>query len=107
LSFFKKLDDFGLELIEQLLGYNDIYEHSSLRKQIKLRFVSLTNFTLPGDISSSFRHYLEDIVDPPFLINPDGTMDVPEGPGIGVEVNMSQLKKMTVRSEVFNANRYD
>ena len=28
-------------------------------------------------------------------------MDVPTGPGIGVEVNLGQLKKMTVRTEVF------
>jgi L-alanine-DL-glutamate epimerase-like enolase superfamily enzyme len=34
-------------------------------------------------------------------VNPDGTMDVPVNPGIGVEVNMKMLKNVTVRSEIF------
>jgi o-succinylbenzoate synthase len=170
IELFKKMDAYGLELIEQPLGYNDIYEHSKLQKEIKtplcldesihsladtcagielgscsiinikpgrvggftesklihdycqkmnvpvwhggmlesgigragnVALASLPNFTLPGDISSSKRHYLEDLVDPEFVINADSTMDVPTGPGIGVEVNLSQLKKMTVRTEVF------
>ncbi len=38
---------------------------------------------------------------PAFLVNADGTMDVPQGPGIGVEVNEKRLEKVTVRKEVF------
>jgi len=30
-------------------------------------------------------------------------MDVPSGPGIGVEVDMKMLEKVTVRKEVFRA----
>jgi O-succinylbenzoate synthase len=76
---------------------------SGIGRAGNVALASLPDFILPGDISSSFRHYLEDIVEPPFMINPDGTMDVPVGPGIGVEVNMNQLKKMTVRSCVFSS----
>jgi O-succinylbenzoate synthase len=75
---------------------------SGIGRAGNVALASLPNFTLPGDISSSKRHYLEDIVEPEFVINSDGTMDVPR-PGIGVEVNLSQLKKMTVRTEVFTA----
>nr|MBP6064147.1 o-succinylbenzoate synthase [Bacteroidales bacterium] len=64
---------------------------------------SLPGFTLPGDISASKKYYKEDIVNPPFVVNQDGTMEVPEGPGIGVEINLKNLDNVTVRKEVFNA----
>ena len=61
---------------------------------------SLPGFTLPGDISASQRYFHEDIVEPAFVINPDGTMDVPAGPGIGVQVLHDRIKAATVRREV-------
>jgi O-succinylbenzoate synthase len=170
IDLFRKMDDYKLILIEQPLGYEDIFDHSKLQHEIKtpvcldesihslddtraaieldscriinikpgrvggftesklihdycasknipvwhggmlesgigragnVALASLPNFTLPGDISASKRYYKEDIVEPEFVVNPDGTMDVPVKPGIGVEVNMSALKKVTVRNEVF------
>jgi o-succinylbenzoate synthase len=62
---------------------------------------SLQNFSLPGDISASRRYYKEDIVCPEFTVNSDGTMDVPAGPGIGVEINMQMLDKVTVSKITF------
>lgn len=58
---------------------------------------SLPNFTLPGDISASDRYWYEDIVDPPFILNKDGTMDVPTGPGIGVKVIRERLEKVSAQ----------
>jgi O-succinylbenzoate synthase len=170
IDLFRKMDDYKLILIEQPLGYEDIYDHSKLQREIKtpvcldesihslddtraaielgscriinikpgrvggftesklihdycasknipvwhggmlesgigragnVALASLPNFTLPGDISASRRYYKEDIVEPEFVVNSDGTMDVPVKPGIGVEVNMKILKKVTVRNEVF------
>jgi O-succinylbenzoate synthase len=74
---------------------------SGIGRAGNVALASLPNFTLPGDISASKRYYLEDIVDPEFLVNPDGTMNVPSGPGIGVEVNMRMLDKVTVKREQF------
>jgi O-succinylbenzoate synthase len=174
IGLFRKMDDFNLILIEQPLGYEDIFDHSKLQREIKtpvcldesihslddtraaieldscriinikpgrvggftesklihdyceskdipvwhggmlesgigragnVALASLPNFTLPGDISASKRYYKEDIVEPEFVVNPDGTMDVPVGPGIGVEVNMAMLEKVTVRKEVFCVKR--
>ncbi len=62
---------------------------------------SLPNFTLPGDISASDRYWHEDIVEPPFTLNPDGTLDVPRGPGLGVEVRRDRLEKVTLRKAVY------
>ena len=75
---------------------------SGIGRAGNVALASLPNFTLPGDISASKRYYTEDIVEPEFVVNPDGTMDVPVKPGIGVEVNMRMLEKVTVRSESFS-----
>jgi O-succinylbenzoate synthase len=61
---------------------------------------SLPGFTMPGDISASARYFHQDIVDPAFEINPDGTMTVPIRPGIGVEVLVDQVEAVTVRRAV-------
>ena len=74
---------------------------SGIGRAGNVAMASLSNFTLPGDISASKRYYKEDIVEPEFMVNPDGTMDVPVKSGIGVEVNMKMLKQVTVRSEIF------
>jgi O-succinylbenzoate synthase len=171
-ELFRQMDRYGLSLIEQPLGYDDIYDHSRLQREIKtpicldesihslddtraaielgscriinikpgrvggfteskrihdycssmnvpvwhggmlesgigragnVALASLPNFTLPGDISASKRYYKQDIVEPEFVVNPDGTMNVPSGPGIGVEVNMKMLDSVTVRRESFHS----
>ncbi len=170
ISLFKRMDEYNLILIEQPLGYEDIFDHSKLQRELNtpicldesihslddtraaieldscriinikpgrvggfseskhihdycasmkipvwhggmlesgigragnVALASLPNFTLPGDISASKRYYREDIVEPEFKVNPDGTMDVPEKPGIGVDVDMKMLEKVTVRCEIF------
>lgn len=171
ITIFRQMDDLGLILIEQPLGYEDIFDHSKLQRELKtpicldesihslddtraaieldscriinikpgrvggftesklihdycasmnipvwhggmlesgigragnVALASLSNFTLPGDISASKRYYTEDIVEPEFVVNPDGTMDVPVKPGIGVEVSMKMLDKVTVKKEIFS-----
>jgi O-succinylbenzoate synthase len=61
---------------------------------------SLPGFVLPGDISASARYFHQDLVEPPFEINPDGTMTVPTGLGIGVEVMLDRVEAATQRREV-------
>jgi O-succinylbenzoate synthase len=61
---------------------------------------SLPGFTLPGDISASARYFHEDVVDPPFVLNPDSTLSVPTGPGLGVHVRQDVIDRLTlVRSD--------
>jgi O-succinylbenzoate synthase len=61
-----------------------------------LALASLPNFTLPGDISATDRYYAEDITDQRFMLNPDSTIDVPAGPGLGVAVNRQALERYTL-----------
>jgi O-succinylbenzoate synthase len=170
IEMLQALDNYNLQLIEQPLGYDDIYDHSVLqrklitpicldesiynvsdtkaaialgsckiinikpgrvggyRESIKIHdycasqkipvwcggmnesgigragnaaLASLPNFILPGDISASKRYYKVDIVEPEFVINNDGTMNVPTKPGIGVEINLKELERVTVRKSIY------
>ncbi len=66
-----------------------------------LALASLPGFVLPGDISASARYYAEDITQERFTLNPDSTIDVPEGPGLGVHLDQAAVKKFTLRTETF------
>ncbi|WP_127794322.1 o-succinylbenzoate synthase [Agromyces sp. LHK192] len=56
---------------------------------------ALPGFTLPGDISGSDRFYAEDITTEPIRMH-DGVVDVPTGPGFGVEVDPERLERFRV-----------
>lgn len=172
IDLMKEFDNYNLQLIEQPLGYDDIFDHSLLQKEIKspicldesiynlsdtkaaialgackiinikpgrvggytesirihdyckeigipvwhggmdesgigragnVALASLPNFVLPGDISASKRYYKKDIVEPEFEINKeDSTMSVPQKPGIGVEIDLTELERVTVWKEEFS-----
>jgi O-succinylbenzoate synthase len=51
-----------------------------------LALASLPGFVLPGDLSAADRFWSDDIVTAPARLNPDGTIPVPSGPGLGVEL---------------------
>ena len=61
-----------------------------------LALASLPGFILPADISASDRYYAEDITRERFTLNPDSTIDVPTGPGLGISVDQNALKKYTL-----------
>ena len=63
-----------------------------------LALASLPDFRLPGDISASDRYYAEDITHQRFTLNPDSTIDVPDGPGLGVTIDATALKRATLKS---------
>jgi len=48
-------------------------------------------------------YYAEaDIIDPPLVLNEDGTVDVPAGPGIGVRINEETLRRFSVARSMVN-----
>ncbi len=56
-------------------------------------FASLPAVTLPCDISATDRYYAVDLTEPPFVLNDDSTIAVPDGAGIGVEVQRDRLEE--------------
>ncbi|WIY60818.1 o-succinylbenzoate synthase [Bacillus arachidis] len=59
-----------------------------------IALASLPNFTIPGDISASSRHWKRDIILPEVILQ-DGKVFVPNEPGFGYEVNRERLEEIT------------
>lgn len=70
---------------------------TGIGRAANLAMASLPNFTLPNDLSASDRYWEEDIIDPPVRLNPDGTVDVPTGPGIGVAARTDLIERFTTQ----------
>jgi O-succinylbenzoate synthase len=165
----KQLDAYHLMMIEQPLGWDDIYSHAALQRQldtpicldecihdvdharaaielgacriinIKLGRVgghtparrvhdlcesksvpvwcggmlesgigrahniamsSLSNFSLPGDVSASRRYWDEDIIEPEVEVSREGSIRVPTAPGIGYAPRLDRIESLTRRREV-------
>ncbi len=67
-------------------------------RALNLALAALPGFTLPGDTSGSSRYFHEDLTTP-FQMDPDGTMAVPSGPGIGVSPLPERLAGCTLRRD--------
>ena len=170
LAHLKKFDRFGLMMIEQPLGWNDLWDHAKLQREIStpicldesihsaadarkaiemgagriiniklgrvggfraarevhdvcrennipvwcggmlesgigrahnIALSSLAGFTLPGDVSASKRYWQQDIIDPEVTVSRQGTIRVPEAPGVGFTPNLARIEQATVRKETF------
>ncbi len=164
----RRLDEFGLMMIEQPLSYSDIYEHSLLQKELRtaicldesihsladaaaaialgacriinikqgrvgglmeslriaaycaehgvdvwsggmdetgigravnIHLQTAEGFTLPGDTSETANYFDEDIVEPPVVLDANGLIDIPKGPGLGVRVSPERLLKRALAWE--------
>ena len=60
---------------------------------------SLAGFVLPGDVAASKRYWKQDIITPAVEVTPNGTIHVPQGPGIGYEPDVTLIDHLTVRRE--------
>lgn len=57
---------------------------------------TLPNMRLPGNISASDRYWERDIVAPAFELKEDGTVAVPTGAGIGVELDEEFIRSIEI-----------
>jgi O-succinylbenzoate synthase len=165
----KQLDAFYLIMIEQPLGYDDVYSHAQLQRQLEtpicldecihdieharaaieigacriiniklgrvgghtaarrihdlcqsksipvwcggmlesgigrahnIAMSTLSNFTLPGDVSASKRYWDQDIIEPEVEVTRQGTIRVPTQPGIGYAPRLDRIESLTRRVEV-------
>jgi O-succinylbenzoate synthase len=63
-----------------------------------IHLASLPNFSLPGDIAASKRYYAPDLIEPAIEVAADGTIAVPDGPGIGVTIVSDRIERATLRA---------
>ena len=75
---------------------------SGIGRAHNIAMATLAGFTLPGDVSASARYWSEDIIDPPVTVSAEGTITAPDGPGLGFEINLSRLDRLTVRKETIS-----
>ena len=64
---------------------------------------TLENFSLPGDVSASRRYFHRDTSRPPIEVDADGTIAPSMDPGIGYEIDLEWIDRITLRSETFEA----
>ncbi len=72
---------------------------SGIGRAYNVALASLPNFTIPGDVSPSSRYWARDVVSPEWTMDGDGRVDVPEGSGLGVEVDRERIEALTVQEE--------
>ncbi|MGW4471557.1 o-succinylbenzoate synthase [Nonomuraea sp. NPDC004354] len=70
---------------------------TGLGRAANVALAALPGFTLPGDTSASRRYYATDITEP-FELD-GGHLDVPSGPGLGVEPIKDILEEVTTATE--------
>lgn len=64
-----------------------------------IALASLPGFSLPGDISASSRYFARDAIVPEVTVGADGTVEVPQRPGIGFEVDLDYIDDRTTNCE--------
>lgn len=73
---------------------------SGIGRGANMALATLPNFRFPGDISESKRYYHEDVVEPEISLLPGGVLELPQRPGIGFEVNLAAVTRLTTHQEV-------
>ena len=76
---------------------------SGIGRAYNVALASLPNFTIPGDVSPSNRYWARDVVSPEWTMDAEGWVDVPNGPGLGVEVDRDRIETLTVAEERLTA----
>jgi O-succinylbenzoate synthase len=73
---------------------------SGIGRAHNIAISTLAGYTMPGDVSASKRYWHEDIIEPEVEVSSNGTITVPDGPGIGFEVRKNRIEKLAVRGSV-------
>ena len=68
---------------------------SGIGRAHNIHLSTLPNFTLPGDVAASRRYYAPDLIEPGIEVRGDGTIPVPDGAGIGVNIVMERVAAAT------------
>jgi O-succinylbenzoate synthase len=72
---------------------------SGIGRAHNIALASLPGFSLPGDISASSRYFARDVIIPEVTVGTEGTVEVPQRPGLGFEVDMNYIDAKSVSVE--------
>lgn len=74
---------------------------SGIGRAHNIAISTLPGFTLPGDISASQRYWRQDIIYPEVTVSPQGTIRVPQTPGLGFTPDTERIEELAVRRDSF------
>lgn len=78
---------------------------TGIGRAFNVALATLPGFTLPGDISASKRYFHRDLIKQEFTLTERSTLEVPDGPGIGVEVDQKLLDSSTIARKVLTRGK--
>ncbi len=69
---------------------------SGVGRAHNIHLSSLSGFSMPGDVAASDRYFTEEIIEPPVTVDPDGSLPIPEGAGIGFALREDVIRRHTL-----------
>ena len=74
-------------------------DETGIGRALNIQLQTAPGFSLPGDTSETSRYFHEDIVVPGVVLARDGFIEIPPGPGSGVEVMPERLERYLLDRE--------
>jgi len=74
-------------------------DETGIGRAVNIHLQTAEGFTLPGDTSETSNYFDEDIADPPVVLDADGSIRIPGGPGLGVSVVAERILERAIRWE--------
>jgi O-succinylbenzoate synthase len=74
-------------------------DETGIGRAVNIHLQTAEGFTLPGDTSETANYFDEDIVDPPVVLDGEGFIRIPDGPGLGASVVPERVLRHTIAAE--------
>ena len=74
-------------------------DETGIGRAVNIHLQTAAGFNLPGDTSETSNYFDEDIVEPPVVLDAEGFIAIPPGPGLGVTVVAERILKRAVSWE--------
>ncbi|MCX6550637.1 MAG: o-succinylbenzoate synthase, partial [Acidobacteria bacterium] len=74
-------------------------DETGIGRAVNIHLQTAEGFSLPGDTSETANYFDEDIIGDPVVLDKDGFIHIPKGPGIGARVVPDRILKRTIRAE--------
>jgi O-succinylbenzoate synthase len=71
-------------------------DETGIGRAVNIHLQTAPGFTIPGDTSETSNYFAEDIVEPGVVLDSDGFISIPPGPGLGVNMLPERMMKHTI-----------
>ncbi len=74
-------------------------DETGIGRTLNIHLQTAPGFTLPGDTSETSNYFHEDIADPAVVLDENGFIAIPTGPGLGITLDPHRLERYTIARE--------